>query len=227
MFLENTHQEQRLITDEEFDEINYILEVNAKIGAGNLGTKASASNHYHDYAYQAGHIFCGECGSKCTVKTMKTKGKDYSYYACRYAKVGCSNCQSVKRKHIETALIKNLVKHSKILSGYGNQLEANTLLKSDRLLELEAKLAATENIPGFDPDVEFLKEKLRRQIEEEANSYSYNPRVSKTAEEIIRDGNNLTFWHTLSNDEKVNIFPRLVSKIFIRNGDVESVIFKV
>jgi hypothetical protein len=227
MVLEDTHPEERLITDEEFEEINYIVELNAKIGAGNLGTKASASKRYHDYAYQAGHIFCGECGSKCTVRTVKTKGKDYSYYACRYAKVGCSNCQCVRRTHIEAALIQNLVRHSKLITEDGDQIEANTLLKSGRLLELEAKLAAAEKFPGFDPDVEQLKQKLRQQIEEEVRSTAYNPVASQTAESIIRGGNNLMFWHTLSNDEKVNLFPRLVSKIFIRNGEVESVIFKV
>jgi hypothetical protein len=228
MVLEDTHPEERLITDEEFEEINYIIEVNAKIGTGSLGSKASASNnHYHDYAYLAGHIFCGECGSKCTVRTVKTKGKDYSYYACRYAKVGCSNCQCVRRTHIEAALIQNLVRHSKLITEDGDQIEANTLLKSGRLLELEAKLAAAEKFPGFDPDVEQLKQKLRQQIEEEVRSTAYNPVASQTAESIIRGGNNLMFWHTLSNDEKVNLFPRLVSKIFIRNGEVESVIFKV
>jgi DNA invertase Pin-like site-specific DNA recombinase len=228
MVLEDTHPEERLINSEEFEEIKYIVEVNAKIGTGSLGTKALASNnHYHDYAYQAGHIFCGECSSKCTVRTVKGKGKDYSYYACRYAKAGCSNCQCVKRTDIEAALIQNLVKQSKLLAEDGEQLDANTLSKSDRLQELEAKLAATEKIPGFDPDVEQLKDKLRQQIEEEVNSSSYSPLTNQTAEEIIRGGNNLMFWHTLSNDEKVNIFPRLVSKILIRNGEVESVIFKV
>jgi hypothetical protein len=227
MLLKDTHPEERLITDEEFEEINYIFELSAKIGNGHLGTKASDSNHYREYAYQSGHIFCSECGSKCTVKTLIVKGKQYSYYACRYAKAGCSNCQSVKRQDIEVALIQNLVKQSKLLAEDGDQLSANTLSKSDRLLELEAKLAATEKIPGFDPDVEQFKDKLRKQIEEEVNSYSYNPLTTQTAEEIIREGNNLTFWHTLSTDEKVNIFPRLVSKIFIRNGEVESVIFKV
>jgi DNA invertase Pin-like site-specific DNA recombinase len=227
MIIKDTHLEQRLITDEEYEEIKYIVEVNAKIGTGSLGSKASDSNHYHDYAYQAGHIFCGECGSKCTVRTAKGRGKDYSYYACRYAKVGCSNDQCVKRTHIEAALIQNLVKRSKLLAEDGDQIEANTLLKSGRLLELEGKLAAAEKFPGFDPDVELLKGKLRQQIEEEVHSSAYNPLTNQTTEEIIRGGNNLTFWHTLSNDEKVNIFPRLVSKIFIRNGEVESVVFKV
>jgi DNA invertase Pin-like site-specific DNA recombinase len=226
MVLEDTHPEQRLLTDEEFEEIKYIFELSAKIGAGDLGTKASASNRYREYAYQSGHIFCGECGSKCTVKTVKSGGKDYSYYACRYAKTGCSNCQSVKRQHIEAALIKNLVQRSKLLAEDGDPFSANTLSKSDRLLELEAKLAAAQKIPGFDPDVEQFKEKLQQQIEEEANSSSYNLVANQTAEEIIGGGNNLTFWHTLSNDEKVNIFPRLVSKIFIRDGEVESVLFK-
>ena len=227
VLLEDTHPEQRLITDEEFEEIEYIFELSAKIGNGHLGTKASDSNHYRDYAYQTGHIFCSECGSKCTVKTLKAKGKQYSYYACRHSKAGCSNCQSVKREDIEAALIQNLVKQSKLLAEDGGQLSANTLSRSVRLQELEAKLAATEKIPGFDPDVEQLKDKIRQQIEEEVNSAFYNPLTNQTTEEIISGGNNLMFWHTLSNDEKVNIFPRLVSKIFIRNGEVESIVFKV
>ncbi|MEG3876693.1 fdxN element excision recombinase XisF [Microcoleus sp. herbarium7] len=227
LILKDTHSEERLITDEEFEEIEYIFELSAKIGNGHLGTKASDSNHYRDYAYQAGHIFCGECGSKCTVKTLKPKGKQYSYYACRHSKAGCSNCKSVKREDIEAALIQNLVKQSKLLAENGDQLSVNTLPKSDRLQELEAKLAAMEKIPGFDPEIELLKEKFRQQIEEEVHSSAYNPLTNQTTEEIIRGGNNLTFWHTLSNDEKVNIFPRLVSKIFIRNGEVESIVFKV
>ncbi|MEH2248164.1 hypothetical protein [Nostoc sp.] len=80
-------------------------------------------------------------------------------------------------------------------------------------------------IKDSDPDLEKFKQKLRQQIASAVNSSSEDYLSNCTASEILRAGNNLAFWHTLSNDEKVGIFPRLVDQIFIDDGEVKSVVF--
>ncbi len=227
LMLRDTHPDQRLITDEEASEIQYLLDVNKKLGSGALGTKADSSNHYREYAYQSGLIYCGECKAKCTVKSQATQTKKYSYYACRHSGLGCKNRKNVKRQDIEAGLIKALVQKSKSLAGRdGNDLE-NSESRSERVLKLQEKLKWLEENSDEEPELEKYKLKLRQQIEKELNFSASSSIKSCTAEEIIRLGNNLPFWQTLSNDDKVDVYPRLVSKIFIRHGEVESVIFRI
>ncbi len=227
LILRNTHPDQRLITDEEASEIQYLLDVNKKLGSGALGRKADNSNHYRPYAYQAGLIFCGECGAKCTSKGSGGKQGKYFYYACRYAGLGCKNRKSVRKEDIETSLIKALVKKSQSLRGNYNQNEENSDSKSERVLKLQEKLKWLEENSDEEPELEKYKLKLRKQIEEDLNFSVSSSVKNRTAEEIIRLGNNLSFWQTLSNDDKVDVYPRLISKIFIRHGEVESVIFRI
>jgi hypothetical protein len=92
------------------------------------------------------------------------------------------------------------------------------------LIELEEQLKVAESFPGFNINNEKLKTELRQQITDEISlSCSF---ANQTVEEIIRTGNNLSFWHTLSNEEKVAVYHRIVHKIFIRNGQVDSILLK-
>lgn len=227
LILKNTHPDQRLVTDEEASEIQYILDVNKKIGSGALGKKADSSNHYREYAYQSGLVYCGECKAKCTAKSQTTKKKKYSYYSCRHSGLGCNNRKNVKKQDIELGLIKALVQKSKSLAGRGSNNSNNSNLKSERVLKLQEKLKWLENNSDNDPELEKYQLKLRQLLEKELNSSASSSVKNSTAEEIVRLGNNLPFWHTLSNDDKVDAYPRLISKIFICHGKVESVIFKV
>jgi hypothetical protein len=99
--------------------------------------------------------------------------------------------------------------------------------KSEKLKQLEARLEALEKIPDFDPDLESLKAKTRQQIAEEVNPFLSESIASKTAEELIRAGNNLAIWHTLTNDDKFKIYRKIIQRITIHNGEVKSVILKI
>jgi hypothetical protein len=103
----------------------------------------------------------------------------------------------------------------------------NSSSSSERVLKLQEKLKWLEENSDDEPELEKYKKKLRQQIEEEFNSSASSSVKNRTAEEIIRFGNNLPFWQTLSNDDKVDVYPRLISKIFICKGEVESVVFKL
>jgi DNA invertase Pin-like site-specific DNA recombinase len=219
----DTHSYQRLLTEEEAKEIQEIFTVNKKLGRG-FSTAILSLNGGLDYSYQYGLIYCRECGSRCTSKTSTSKGKKYYYFACRHFGRGCQNRQSVQKQQIEDFLLKFLVQKSWELrseSCKGEELEPQ---KSDRLIELEEQLKIAESFPGFNINNEKLKEGLRQEITDEINLSSRL--ANQNVEQIIRTGNNLSFWHTLSNEEKVEIYQRIVQKIFIGQGQVNSILLK-
>lgn len=225
-FIYNTHPEHRLITDEEALEIQRILTFNHKKGPI-TNPELNGANSYREYAYQSGLVFCAECSSKCITKSAKRKdGGKYYYFACRYAGMGCTNLISTRKQKIEDALIQTLVQRSQTFTGEPEQ----SLIpqeKSEKLKELESRLDALEKIPGFDPDLENLKAKVRQQIEEEINPFISGSLLNKSTEEIIRAGNNLAIWHTLSPDDKVTIFQQIVHRIAVQNREVKEVTLKI
>lgn len=223
--IRNTHPDQRLFRDGEAEEIQHIIQANIQMCGGAFGT-THRQEGYRPYAYQIGLVYCGECGSRCTHKGVYTSSYQYRYYACRHAGVGCKNSKNVLQPDIEEALITTLLEKSQNLT----QEQGNTAqvipFKTERLQQLEGQLAFLEQFPGFNPGAEELKADLKRQIEEETNFFQSQRLEDKTVEEIIRAGNNLGVWRTLSNNEKVQIYRRIVHRIFLCNGQVESIVFK-
>ncbi len=221
----NTHPEQRLLKDGEADEIKRIIEGNIQMCGGAFGTK-HRQEEYRPYAYQIGLVYCGECGSRCIHKGVYTSSKQYRYYACRHSGIGCNNSKNVKQPEIEEALITVLLEKSQNLSQGNDNATEIVPFKTERLQKLEAQLVFLEQFPGFNPSAEELKAELERQIQEETNFFQSKHLEDKTVEEIIQVGNNLGLWRILSNNEKVQIYRRIVHKIFILDGRIESIIFQ-
>ncbi|MBD1905563.1 recombinase family protein [Trichocoleus sp. FACHB-832] len=222
----NTHPDERLITDEDVEKIKEIISFNSRLGQKTFNRDPNISDIYREYTYQNKLVFCGECGSKCMPKSagVSRRGRKIRlYFGCRYSHQGCSNRKSVQRVKIEDAIIKALVERSRNLDQSTTQ-SAGIPPKSERLIKLEVELESLNSFPGFNPDIERLKQERFQQIQEEKNPFSSNLIMRKTAEEIFRLGNDLTLWYTLSNDAKVEIFPKLVEKVIIRNGEIEAVI---
>jgi len=224
--ISDTHPEHRLLTDEEAAEIKEIIKFNARVGHFSLNKDPSCPDIYREHTYQSGLVFCAECSSKCTSKSAKKKQGHYYYFACRYAGMGCGNLKSTRKQTIEDVLIKTLVQTAATLGHESNTQRLASPEKSDKLKQLEARLEALEKIPGFDPDLESLKAKTRQQITEEINPFLSESLASKTAEEIVRAGNNLAIWYTLSNDDKFKIYRKIVQRITIHNAEVKSIVLK-
>lgn len=219
----DTHPEQRLMTDEEAQEIQQILVSNQKLVGENFN-RPLGSTQRQEYSYQTGLIYCRECGSRCNSKTSTSKGKTYSYFACRYSGLGCGNSQSVEKQKIEDFLLKFLIKTSHVMRSQLDDEGKSEVPKSARLIQLEEQLKAAEIFPGFNINNEQLKAELNQMISDEINLSRCLD--NQTVEEIIRRGDNLSFWHTLSFEEKVAVYHRIVGKIFIRNGAVDSILLK-
>ncbi|BAY61185.1 resolvase [Calothrix brevissima NIES-22] len=223
--IHNTHPNQRLLRDGEAEEIQRIMQANTQMCAGAFGTK-HRQEEYRPYAYQIGLVYCAECGSRCIHKGVYTASKQYRYYACRHSGIGCNNSKNVKQPDIEEALITALLEKSHSLSQDNKETTDVVPFKTERLQKLEAQLTFLEQFPGFNPGAEELKAQLQRQIEEETNFFESKQLEDKTVEEIIQVGNNLGIWRSLSNNEKVQIYRRIVHRIFIRDGQIESIIFQ-
>lgn len=219
----DTHPDQRLLYDGEATAIKTMIQTNMRHGCGGFKKSLTGSDNYRPFSYQIGLVYCQGCGSRCMAKNLNAK---YFYYACRHAGLGCTNHKSVKRQHIEEALIEALVEQSHRLNQGEVRTDEPLPVRSDVLAQLETKLAWLEQSPGFDPDIETLKQKIQQQIEEEKNPFLSEDKVfDRSVEDLIRAGNNLAIWHLLNNDEKVEIYGKLVNKIYIQDGKVVSVVF--
>lgn len=177
-----------------------------------------------------GLVYCAECGSKCYSKTRESKDRNtkYHYFACRYARQGCSNFRGTRKEVIEKALINSFLQQSTVLQSATPALPSVLPVpaKSAKVQQLEDQLKHLEAISSFDPDLELLKQKTRQQIQEELNPFVHNALDTKTAEEIIQAGNNLLIWYTLSTDEKVDVYQKIVQRITVYNKEVQSVVLK-
>lgn len=257
----NTHPDQRLISDEEAQEITRIIATNSRLGGGNFQQQRNTPNRHGEFAYQTGYVVCASCGSLCTSKTSG-KGK-YQYFACRYAGVGCNNKKSVEKRKIEQMLIQHLVSRSQemreaardsksgrvsvmttILQARGaddetmrqflldsapqyedlEQLSSFSLEQMARIKGLEEQLQDLQEVRGYNPEIERLKQQLHHQIEEAKNvSQSL---LDKSAGEIIFEGNTSYFWDGLTNDDKPRVYERIVHQIFINQGTVTEILLK-
>lgn len=221
--IKNTHPDQRLFRDGEAVAVKTILEANTSYGSGAFQNNLTSSDNYRPFAYQTGLVYCGECGSRCT---SKGSSNEYFYYGCRHVGVGCNNRKAVRRKNIEESLIEALVEKSRSLNQAEITSDGAPPVQSEALARLEEQLKALEQVPGLHPDIEGLKCKLRQQIEQEKNPFISEDKVLDTSvEDLIRTGNNLGIWHLLNNDEKVEVYRKLVHKIYIRDGKVSSIVF--
>lgn len=222
--VQDTHPHERLFRDDEAAAVKTIIQTNLCNGSGTFQMSLTGSDNYRPFTYQTKLIYCQECGSRCT---PKGSGDDkYLYYACRHAGLGCTNHKAVKRQQIEESIIETLVEMSHRLNQGEALVDEPLSVPSEALAQLEAKLTWLEQSPSFDPDIEDLKQKIRRQIEEEKNPFLSEDKVfDSSVEELIRAGNNLGIWHLLNNDEKVEIYRKLVKKVYIQDGKVVSVVF--
>lgn len=176
-YIYDTHPQHRLISDEEYREIQQIIELSRGEGSPCLYDPPKGNSRYRTYTYQRGLVFCAECGSKCMTKSARYKSRGenkktlgmYYYYACRYARMGCNNLKSTRKEKIEEVLITTLLEKSLELSKQSVSSEPIPKEKSERLLKLEAKLQTLEQIEDFDPELEKLKAKTRQEIAEEIN----------------------------------------------------------
>lgn len=103
--------------------------------------------------------------------------------------------------------------------------EASELPTSERLQTWEAELQYYEGAPNHSAGLEKLKAELREKIEVEKQQLTSV--LNHTAREIIFSGHQFSFWDTLPEHHKVEIYPRLVDRIFVAHGELKAMNFNI
>ncbi|MBD2358874.1 recombinase family protein [Tolypothrix sp. FACHB-123] len=207
----DTHPNQRLLTDEEFAEIQDILKSNSR-KVGKPGSKF----------YLTGLVFCGECGHKCVLK----RSPEYSYYGCRHSSVGCSNRNCVRTDKIDEAIIYKLFNRANEIVTTPAPQEQHPR-ENPKLTTLKQQLAGIEKLLEIESNSAILqaKHQLIEEITKQSCSDNSQDFSKRTAEQIISysEAQKLTFWYTLTLQEREIIYEKLVRQVTILKGEITSV----
>ncbi|WP_416667827.1 fdxN element excision recombinase XisF [Egbenema bharatensis] len=219
----NTHPEQALVTTVEAQQIEAILSHNRQVrGYGSTALKYPLS----------GLVFCGECRSACYStcgrKNYKHPERGFNYYfQCKNWRVrSCTQKTTVRMEVAEQAVIEALTQRSETISQIA-QLPPEQQEPLE-LKELRQQLKQLESIPGHNPVIEGAKRELRQQID----AYQYQLKQDDTAKSANRDlllqvFGDRSYWKTLLDSEKREIYRALVDRVIMRDGQVEQVQLKV
>jgi hypothetical protein len=218
----NTHPDQRLVSDEEAREIEEILAHNARVrGYGSTALKYPLS----------GLVFCAECRSACySMKGSRGKKQPgYNYYfQCKNWRLRSCGQKKVIRMEVAEALVVNaLLDRSEALA----QIAANSPLEREQepmeLKELRSQLEGLEQL-GYNPAFEQAKRELRSQIERFRYKLLEDSCTQNANRELLlQTFGERTYWLTLLEEEKRQIYRALVDRVITRGGQVESVLLKV
>ena len=218
----NTHPEQRLMTDREFEAIKEITVVNQKVG----GWGAQAQRRHP----MSGLVHCDVCKGSCYTSkggASKTrKARNYYYYYCHHAASGtCTNKPYIRAEVIEDALIDALVKRAdeianKVateLADQGSDPELERL--QNELSKVESMMQASADEGGFLAQHIAM---LRSQITQRENQPL--PADESKKAELAEVGRDPAFWHkTLTTEEKLILYPHFVEAIWVRDKAVVQV----
>ena len=210
----DTHPDQRLITEEEWQEILHLKKSNSR----KLGTNGAKF-------YLTGLIFCSQCGYKCILK----RNPKYGYYGCRNSSIGCTNKKCLRLEKINEAIIAKLF--SRALEIDSQQDLSVISAESPELVALQKQLAGLEKLLEIQPTdaLKRAKHELVKQIEDLSNNSEQEDFVKATALEILSYpyAKHLGFWYTLSPKEREIVYHKVIERIEIQEGKVVSVKLKI
>jgi hypothetical protein len=90
----NTHPDQRLLSEEEFQELQTIFHCNSK----------KVGDVENGCFYLTGLVYCADCGHKMVLKNCQ----QHRYYGCRNAGLGCKNRKNIRAEALDEATIGQL-----------------------------------------------------------------------------------------------------------------------
>ncbi|MDK3159867.1 recombinase family protein [Kamptonema cortianum] len=207
----DTHPDQRLMTDEDFQEIQDTLRSNSRKFAPFGGT-----------FYLTGLIYCDRCGHKCVLK----RSPQYKYYGCRHSSVTCTNRGCVRLHKIDRAIIDAIFQTALFLQQSKNpQLEFNN--EPLELFQLKQDLLELEQHPSIETNLALKRAKyeLVKQIESLSAQRQQLNFATATALEIIHhpQASKYPFWFTLTEAEREVVYEKLVRRVTILAKEVVSV----
>jgi hypothetical protein len=210
----NTHPEQVLITEQEYQAI----EANLKKGGKENGYKPPKKAQVNPLS---GLVYCAECRSYCKSIPYRLAPDDVmqNYYQCKnYGVKACSQKRTVKGHVIEEAIIEALTKRAEEI----REIAAAPVSQeeSPELSHLREELEFYQSAPGN--RAQAIVADIQQQIEV-LSCINTNESLVKTDQrdlllQVFRDS---LYWKTLLNKEKREVYSALVERVLIREGGME------
>lgn len=216
----NTHSDHRLITDEEALQIQAIMSRNAQVrGFGSTALKYPLS----------GLVYCGECQGacySCTGKRGKQPGYNYYFQCSNWRPRSCRQKKTIRMEVAEGSVIEALQERLNAIAHIASlppEQQEPLALK-----ELRQQLAQLEAIPGHNSAIESAKQQLRLQIQTfQLQQTQEDSTKAENRELLMATFGDRTYWNTLPDEEKREIYRALVERVVVREGQVERVELKV
>lgn len=216
----NTHPDQRLISDEEYKEVEFLLNYNRK--RKGFGARKTFGERTRPLS---GLVFCAECMSTCfSVAGGPRNGKPrgYSYYQCSSARYrSCSQVKYIRAEDVEQALINQLCKRAVQISEYAAAPEQQQKTTPE-IEKLKSQLLVLEAM-AYDPDIEEAKQKLQARLSNLESSNCALATANCELEEMLACFADPLYWRTLNDSEKLIIYHSLCRRIVICDRAVISV----
>jgi site-specific DNA recombinase len=219
----DTHPDQVLMNPSEWREIEAMLKWSAThTGYWNTPLVPHSTS---------GLVYCQACGSATTAQSFTLRSdrsiRKYSYQCSNYRLLrACDQKKSVREYIIINVIIEALTAKAKEIAGIA--LVPPTAEESMELKELKAQLAALQQIPGTNLAIDKAKADLEKQIH--ALSYQSTEQDHKSAllqAELVELFSNSETFANATPEEQAIVFRSLVSRVWIRDGVIQSVELKV
>lgn len=214
----DTHPDQRLMSEETFDELQAIFQCNRK----KLGDFEKGS------FYLTGLVYCQSCNDKMILKNSQV----YSYYGCRNSGLGCDNRKNIRTETLDEAIIGHLFERAcTVKRPQDNGSDAQE--ENSEISILREQIHDVERSLARNPHNRFLQISMRdmkRELAEQLNPDRTLAFIQATAEHIINhpQAKELAFWYTLSERERTEIYDKLIKSVTVSPaGQVIEVTLKI
>ncbi len=209
----DAHPDQRLISDEEHLEIKKILESNYKLRGWGV---------YSPLYPLSGLIICAECGHRCYCQKSGSKNRPIYYQCSNYRLRACGVKKTIRASVVEQAVVEALVARSDEIARLAEVVEENPEpLEVQSLRNQLAGLKALGKNPAIDTAIAQIEEQIARLLRQ------HTQKVNVDSTLIDKVLSNRSYWLTLPDKEKRQLYHDLVEKIVVKEGVVAQIILKV
>lgn len=210
---ENTHK--ALISEETFEQIKQRFQDNRR---------------RYSYGHQLrakplplqGQMFCGCCGYRLFIK----KSGKYLTHRVRCKKrdtLGdkfCKNKIAIRLQDVMEAVDAKLVARAEEIANYAKKALSQEKKTPPEVLKLEQQLKSLQSLPKseiIDAAIKQTKQEMLRIENEQEVSGNLGRKRLELVQNVLKDAD---YWKTITEEEKIIIYQKLVDSITILNGEI-------
>lgn len=226
----NTHQP--LITPEESQQIINTLEKGRK----KWGVNSRKQSMGEPYSLK-GLLYCGCCGSSMFRHrtNVSSVGGGIEKIRCRKrdeAKHLCDNKKSANLRLIEEDVIKILIEKGQMVRSLLKESRQGTIYPEPeevKIIRKQVKALKEVEKMRTHPSITKAIDALESEIDEQRKKLGYEFEKNKEALQVISNYQlaNENYWHYITEEERIEIFEKVVKRVEIKDGKLYDLILKI